>query len=152
MQDTPKRVYIETSVFSGYGRQRFNEPLERLFRMILDGQIIPVISALTLRELYNENTPREVLENLNRIEFFEKYETTEEMQNLVNKYMQKKIVIKKYTDDALHIAIATVLNVDILISWNLSHIVNKYTIPLFNKVNIEEGYNPIKIMKPEEIM
>ena len=71
MNDTIKRVYIETSVFSGYGRRRFHETLEKLFRMILDGQIIPVISALTLDELYDGNTPREVLENLNRIEVFE---------------------------------------------------------------------------------
>ena len=74
------------------------------------------------------------------------------MKTLADKYIQKKIVINKYYFDALHIAIATVLNVDLLISWNLTHIVNKNSIPLFNEINIKEGYNPIKIMKPEEIM
>ena len=74
------------------------------------------------------------------------------MNNLTDKYMDKKIVDDGYRSDALHIAIATVLEVDVLVSWNLTHIVNEFTIPFFNKVNLESGYQIIDIKKPEEIM
>jgi hypothetical protein len=46
------------------------------------------------------------------------------MINLTQKYMEENIVGEQYRSDALHIAIATVLGVDVLVSWNFKHIVN----------------------------
>jgi len=129
------KVYIETSVISGYGRKRFHYPLMRFFDLLKEGVFIPIISLHTLKELYNEKTPIEVIQNLKTIEYKE-YETTDEMYSLADKYMEKKIVDKQYYSDALHIAITTVLGVDVLVSWNLTHIVNNITKSLFNKVNI----------------
>jgi hypothetical protein len=57
-----------------------------------------------------------------------------------------------YTTDALHIAIATILEVDVLLTWNQTHIVNSDLIPRINRVNIEQGYKPVTIKKPEEIL
>ncbi|MCL2064335.1 MAG: hypothetical protein FWG98_08190 [Candidatus Cloacimonetes bacterium] len=145
------KVYIETSVISGYGRQRFHHDLMRFFDMIRAGDFIPIISAHTLTELNRDKTPIEVTNNLTTIQYIV-YQTTDEMNKLAEKYMERKIIVESYKDDALHIAIATVLKVDILVSWNLTHIVNEITIPLFNKVNIENGYQIIDIKKPEEIM
>jgi len=145
------KVYIETSVISGYGRKRFHNDLMKFFDLIREGVFVPVISAHTIGELYDQKTPIEVINNLNNISY-DQFATTEEMLTLAEKYMIKKIIHENFEDDALHIAIATVLGVDVLVSWNLTHIANDITIPLFNKVNIEEGYKPIEIKKPEEIM
>ena len=145
------KVYIETSVISGYGRKRFHNDLMKFFDLIREGVFIPVISIHTLEELHNNKTPIEVIKNLETIEYDE-YETTDIMYNLADKYMEKKIVDNQYYSDALHIAIATVLEVDVLVSWNLTHIVNEVTKPLFNKVNINEGYKSLEIKKTEEIM
>ena len=149
--DNIPRVYIETSVISGYGRERFHDTLIKFFDLIRSGVFIPIISRHTLLELNHEHTPIQVIENLQTIEFIE-YPTTSEMLNLAEKYINKKIIDSKYDDDAMHIAIATLLEVDVLVSWNLTHIVNKNTIPLFNKINIKEGYKTLEIKKPEEIM
>jgi hypothetical protein len=41
---------------------------------------------------------------------------------------------------------------DVLTSWNFQHIVNLGKIRLFNAVNLEEGYGPIEIRSPKEIL
>ena len=151
MSKKVKKVYIETSVISGYGRIRFHDTLMEFFELIRKGLFIPIISAHTVGEVYDEKTPVEVIKNFESIEY-SAYDTTIEMSRLLDKYMLQKIIDEKYVDDALHIAIATVLNVDVLVSWNLTHIVNEMTIPLFNKVNNKNGYSSIVIQKPEEIM
>jgi hypothetical protein len=66
--------------------------------------------------------------------------------------MEQKIVSKKYEDDALHIAIATVLEVDVLVSWNFKHIVNLDKIRKFNAVNLLYGYKTIEIRSPREVI
>jgi hypothetical protein len=51
-------------------------------------------------------------------------EVSEEMEDLAEKYLQAGIVEEQFRRDALHIAIATVAQVDVLSSWNFKHIVN----------------------------
>ena len=52
----------------------------------------------------------------------------------------------------LHIAFATVADVDVLVSWNFRHIVRLDKIRLFNAVNIEQGYKPVSIYSPREVI
>ena len=40
-------------------------------------------------------------------------------------------------NDMLHIALATIAEVDVLVSWNFKHIVRLDEIRLFNAVNLE---------------
>ncbi|GHU24254.1 hypothetical protein FACS1894172_10560 [Spirochaetia bacterium] len=51
----------------------------------------------------------------------------------------------------MHIAAATVLKVDVLVSWNFKHIVNLDKIRLFNAVNLKEGYGLLEIRTPQEV-
>ena len=57
----------------------------------------------------------------------------------------------KFYTDGLHIAIATIAEVDVVVSWNFKHIVNFNKIRLFNAVNLEMGYKPIQIYSPREV-
>jgi hypothetical protein len=66
--------------------------------------------------------------------------------------MEQKIVSENYYGDALHIAVATVIGVDVLVSWNFKHIVNLNKIKSFNSVNIKEGYNILEIRTPREVI
>ena len=50
-----------------------------------------------------------------------------------------------------HIAIATIIGVDVLVSWNFKHIVNLNKIKMFNSVNLREGYNILEIRSPREV-
>ena len=52
----------------------------------------------------------------------------------------------------LHIAIASIANADVLVSWNFRHIVRLDKIRLFNVVNLEQGYGELRIYSPWEVM
>ena len=45
-----------------------------------------------------------------------------------------------------------VADVDVLVSWNFRHIVRLDKIRLFNAVNIEQGYKPVSIYSPREVI
>ena len=52
----------------------------------------------------------------------------------------------------LHIALATVADVDVVVSWNFRHVVRFEKIRrIFNAVNLELGYKPIQIYSPREV-
>ena len=53
--------------------------------------------------------------------------------------------------DCQHIAIATLCNADVLISWNFKHIINLDRIRGYNGINFKNGYKMLEIMTPKEI-
>lgn len=59
------------------------------------------------------------------------------MRNLAQYYIKDGAVTEKHLVDAQHIAIATVQRVDVLVSWNFSHIVNLKRIRLYNSVTLK---------------
>jgi hypothetical protein len=70
---------------------------------------------------------------------------------LAEEYQKRKILKPDFYDDGLHIALATVAEADLLVSWNFKHIVRFDKIRLFNAVNIEFGYKPLEIFSPREV-
>jgi pentatricopeptide repeat protein len=83
-------VYIETSVISGYGRERFHEYLLEFFDLIRQRKIKPEISTHTIDELADKRTPKRVIDNLYTINFIPSA-TTEEMKRLGDLYVEKGI-------------------------------------------------------------
>ena len=55
-------------------------------------------------------------------------------------------------NDALHVALATVAGADVVASWNFKHIVHLDKVRGFNAVNLVEGYPPIDIRSPLELI
>ena len=47
---------------------------------------------------------------------------------------------------------ATVANTDLIVSWNFRHIVHFDKIRLYNAVNAMEGYRPVDIRSPREVI
>ena len=144
------RIYIENSVIGGFFDEEFKVPTQKLFDLLKKGSYIPVISSHILAEL-NQGAPEHVKENLETLEY-EEYDVSEEMVKLAEKYLELDIVSENYYGDALHIAIATILDVDVLVSWNFKHIVNLNKIKLFNSVNLREGYSILEIRTPREVI
>jgi hypothetical protein len=143
-------IYIETSVPSGWGRKMFDVPLDVFYDEIRESGCTIIVPQHTLDELANERTPKKVMEKLNTINYIVK-ETPPEAENLATLYVERGIIPSGYYPDALHIAIATMLEVDVLVTWNQTHIVNTDLIPRINNVNVEKGFKPITIIRPEEI-
>ena len=75
-----------------------------------------------------------------------------EAMDLLGKYGMKKILGARFQNDMLHIALATIADADVLVSWNFRHIVRLDKIRLFNAVNIECGYKPLTICSPREVV
>ena len=67
-------------------------------------------------------------------------------------YIKEGALTNKSYNDALHIALATLNNCDVLASWNFKHIVNLDRIRLYNSINLRLGYRMIEIRTPREIL
>jgi hypothetical protein len=143
-------IYLENSVIGGYFDKIFREDTHKLFELFKDGTYIPVISSHVIQEL-ERGAPSYVIENLKSIDYIE-YAITQDMLLLTEKYMKQNIVSENYRDDALHIAIATIIEVDVLVSWNFTHILNLNRIKKFNSVNLYEGYRLLEIRNPREVL
>ena len=111
----------------------------------------PVLSQLTFDEI--SKAPQRVQDTLTVLMDYgpEILEITEIALTLSEEYLNRKILTQKFRDDALHIALASLANVDVLVSWNFRHIVHYDKIRLFNAVNIENGLKSIDIYSPREV-
>lgn len=67
-------------------------------------------------------------------------------------YLNAGIVSPKWSDDALHVALATTSGCDLIVSWNFQHIVNYRRILKYGVVNTAHGYPRIDIRTPEEVL
>jgi len=145
------KIYIDTSVIGGCFDEKFEKWSKGLILDFQNNVFKPVLSELIAAEI--ENAPMNVQEKYYEIL---KIDTdmlliTDEAINLAEIYQERKILTPKYFNDGLHIAIATISNIDIIASWNFKHIVHYDKIRLFNSVNIESGYKSIDIYSPMEV-
>lgn len=144
-------IYIDTSVIGGCFDNEFKKWSNRLIFDFKNGIYLPVLSEITAAEI--EDAPKEVFNKYQEIREFDcLYLNIDDFViELAEEYQHRKILTKKYFDDGLHIAIATINKIDILVSWNFKHIVHFDKIRLFNSINIEMGYKPIDIYSPREV-
>jgi len=152
MESRIQRIYLDTSVIGGYYDSEFEEDTRILFEKIKLEQFHVVLSDITEGELQEAS---EMIRNL----FIElsaglatKIELTEEAVQLADTYLAEKVVGKTSRVDCFHIALATIHQVDILVSWNFKHIVNVQRIRGYNAVNMKMGYPTIDIRSPKEII
>jgi len=67
-------------------------------------------------------------------------------------YVDEGIIPLKYRDDALRIAVASIAEMHIILSWNFQHIVKLKTRNMVNDINTREGYRTIEICSPKEVI
>ena len=137
-------IYLDTSVlnffFEDKDLEKANSTRE-LFREIRNGKFKAYISELVLREIgRTRGLKRERLLSLIKTYKIPWLEVTPKCMELNEKYMERKIFPTKYRDDGLHIAIATVHQIDVVVSWNLKHMVKLRTRRDVKAINIALGY------------
>ena len=147
-----QRIYVDTSVIGGCFDAEFRLWSEALMEDFRQGRYIAVISEVVATEiapapefvksLHEEllGLPAEVVE------------VDEEAVSLVQRYIERSVLGQRFLNDMLHIALATIADVDVLVSWNFRHIVRLDKIRLFNAVNLEQGYKPLTIYSPREVI
>lgn len=87
----------------------------------------------------------------NLVKDFRVLEVTPEVRNLAEEYIKNELFSEENFRDALHIAVATINNMDVLVSWNFNHIVNYETKRKVKAVNLLKGYRDIDIESPVEM-
>jgi len=116
------------------------------------GEITLLVSDVVLDELRRAPQPiRDVFEGLPPMNV-ETIVRGPEAEALRDAYLSAKVVGPASANDALHIALATVARADLLVSWNFRHIVHFEKIRGFNGVNLREGYPPLEIRSPQEVV
>jgi len=146
-----KRVYIDTSVFGGYFDPEFEKETRPFFNYLFQQKVKVLVSEVLELEIYR--APKFIIEFFEAIplELVERVELTNEVRTLAEAYINEKVVGKTSRADCQHIALATVNQADVLVSWNFKHIVNLERIRGYNSINFREGYQMTEIRTPKEI-
>jgi len=145
------RIYADTSVFGGVFDNEFRAPSEEFFEEIRKGRFSLVTSAVVQAEI--DPAPQQVKDLFEEmLAISELIDITEEAISLRDAYLETKIVSANYSDDALHVALATVSECSLIVSWNFRHIVHFEKIPLYNAVSTLHGYKGIAIFSPLEVI
>ena len=146
-----QRIYLDTSVIGGCFDNEFEVWSNALINDIRRGLFYGVTSEVVEAEIFD--APKNVREKF--LEFLkmnpEILELDPEVFELVDNYLQQKILPERFRNDMLHIALATIADVDILVSWNFRHIVRYDKIRQFNSVNLQQGYHTLNIYSPQEV-
>ena len=78
--------------------------------------------------------------------------TDDVVEQLSKDYIRYGAIPEGYPEDAYHVAIAVVNNLDIVLSWNFRHIVRRKTKDIVNMVNTMNNFKHIEIMTPAELL
>jgi hypothetical protein len=150
------KVYLETSIFNFVFADDAPDKQEdtlALFREIVEGKYAAFTSEYVIMELQKAPEPkRGDMLSLIKKHGIEYLPGNEETEYLAGMYVREGIVPAKYSTDALHIAAATVNDMDLIVSYNFKHIVKLKTATLTEVVNLREGYRKIGIFSPTEVI
>jgi len=144
------RIYVDTSVLGGCFDNEFARWSIALIRNFRDGVFRPVLSEVVAAEV--RLAPEAIWTMYADLLALRAgvLTVTDEALQLLTVYQARSILTPRFENDMLHIALATVANVDVLVSWNFKHVVRLDKIRLFNAVNIELGYRSLAIYSPRE--
>jgi len=150
------KIYLDTSVISHLDApdtpDKMNDTL-KLWEDIKAGLYEVYISDLTIAELDRCPEPKrtEMLSALLDIEYTE-IQQDERAKQLSQLYFDVGGLPPKSKEDAAHIAIASVNDCDIILSWNFKHIVNLRAMTAVEDVNIKKRYKNIRILSPSMLL
>jgi hypothetical protein len=96
--------------------------------------------------------PEEIRKRMSIINDLLVLEATREAEKLTTALLTSGVIPQKAVGDAAHIAIATVNEVDFLLTWNCRHLANAQVMRRVSAVCQRSGYDMPLICTPEELM
>jgi hypothetical protein len=150
-------LYLETSVLGFcYDEEPRNalrrESVVKLLDQIRMGLLSAVTSPVTLGEIGRSREPL----RSRLLALLEDVPTMQadrlEAERMARAYVDAGAVPEEYTEDALHVAYATVGRTDVLVTLNLRHLANEWAERSLAAVNLREGYQAVRIKTPEEVL
>ena len=148
------KFYLDTSVFGGYWDDIFKKDTVALFEYAKDSNVELIYSEITARELVPApQRVRRLAEEIEQLEGGIKLiKMNHEAETLAENYVREGALSEKCRNDARHIALATVHEVNVLVSWNFKHMVNFMRIEQYKAINSKLGYSKIDIRTPKEVL
>ncbi len=147
------KLYLDTSVISALfdGRNPERKSLtESFFEEI--GKYKIYISNFTIAEI-GKTLDEDIKKKMNdKITEFAILKFSDEIEGLAKDIIQKGAINKAYQEDAYHIAIAILNNMDFLLSWNFRHIVRKKTRDIVRMIITLNNLRQIEIITPAELL
>ncbi|MCG3132677.1 MAG: hypothetical protein FLDDKLPJ_03543 [Phycisphaerae bacterium] len=147
----PLRVFADTSVFGGCFDLKFESDSRNVIRLAHDGQLVLIVSDVVLAELEPAPEPVRALVSGALRSHLEVRIVDDEIADLRDAYLSAGVLTERWIGDATHVATATVVRADALLSWNFRHIVRLDRIKAFNQVNLAKGYGVLTILSPTEL-
>jgi hypothetical protein len=146
------KLYLDTSVISHLNAPDVPEKMRdtlRLWEDIRMGLYEVFISDLTIAEMDACPEPKKafMFSKLAEVEYTNLVRDNE-AKRLSEQYYLAGGLPPKSREDAQHIAIATVNDCDIILSWNFKHIVNLRAMTAVEDVNRQRHYKHIRILSP----
>lgn len=149
------KLYLETSIFNfAFSEQSpdYREATLRLLDSVRVGAYEGYISEVVVREV-SEADKEKATKMMGLISDLEpeRLEVNREIETLAEEYIKADLIPVKYIDDALHIAVASFYELDVILTWNFEHMVKLKTKKGVVAVNTLLGYKPIEILTPLEV-
>ena len=144
-------VYLDTTIISALFDKRTPERMgqtKQFWDKIDDYNVF--ISELVIDEIKGAFLPLQE-QMLETVKGFTVLPITDNSQELANHYIKNGIFPDKYSDDALHTALATTNQIGVLLSWNFTHLVKLKTRRMVALINTMYNYNPLEIITPPEL-
>jgi len=149
-------LYLDTSIIN-FAIDDRNPDEKKITQCLIDeikeGKYEAFISELVTAEI--DKAPQEIAVKLRDVmKGFEVEELAvdEEVENLANEYIKRGIIPVKYVNDAVHIVAASINNLDVVVSWNLEHMVKHKTRIEVMGINTFMGYRGLDICSPREVV
>jgi hypothetical protein len=125
----------------------------RLFEAIKLGKYEAYTSEYAMIELRKAKEPKKS----NMLALVEKYgivvlDIDTESERMTTLYIQNGVIPGKYRIDASHIAIASIYELDCVLSFNYKHINKLKTKRMTEVLNLNEGYKGVTICTPMEVL
>ena len=151
-------VYIETSIF-GYltARSTNNLIIAANIKLTLDwwdsrrNLFVLYASEVVLDEAAKGDTAI-ASQRLDLLQSLMLLNLTEEAIELSREFLKQSILPPKASNDALHIALATVYGLDYLLTWNCKHMANAQIQKKLSQISSQLGYELPVICTPYELM
>ena len=151
------RLYLDTSVLSFLSADDAPEKqaiTQAFFEEVKVGKFAIFISALVLTELEAAQDETKRQSFLDTVGTYRPgmLDINEDVISLSQGYVKAGTLSERHLRDAQHIAVATVHDMDMLLSWNMRHIVRVHTREQVNAVNRLMGYGELILATPEEVI
>ena len=153
------RIYLDTSVINflfAEDAPDFMKVTREFFEHhVREARYAVFVSDVVLREI--EKTPdaekRGILFKVVQDYGLSILTLSAEAEDLAKIYVRDGVIPERKLDDAMHIAIATCQNIDVLLSWNFRHLANFRKQLAIRSINEREGYlHPLVLANPTEVL